>query len=116
LQSWYQQTLILSIPAVSAHIAVAQTWNRTVCYACEAYVRRTAGFSEPEQLAQRKAMRLIEGFVCNPWFDRLIEFHFFDEFNFILWDATVYNCVIDDNPAPCQRLARKLPVNIVSTV
>ena len=26
----------------------------------------TAGFSEPEQLTQRKSKRLIEGFVCNP--------------------------------------------------
>ena len=28
----------------------------------------TAGFSEPEQLTQRKSKRLIEGFVCNPLF------------------------------------------------
>ena len=27
---------------------------------------RTPGFSEPEQLTQRKSKRLIEGFVCNP--------------------------------------------------
>jgi hypothetical protein len=26
----------------------------------------TLGFSEPEQLTQRKSKRLIEGFVCNP--------------------------------------------------
>jgi hypothetical protein len=29
---------------------------------------RTHGFSEPEQLTQRKSKRLIEGFVCNPLF------------------------------------------------
>jgi hypothetical protein len=30
------------------------------------FSRITLGFSEPEQVTQRKSPRLIEGFVCNP--------------------------------------------------